>query len=252
MDNSQISRFLKDPGQSWIGFFIELIVLLALVLFIRFYVFQLFQVSGPSMCPTLNVFDTACESESGEFVFVNEFSYKFLRDPKRGEVVVFRPPSNITPNLKDNILNIFRPSHKDKNKQEYYIKRVIGLPGDTVNIRDGQVYINNNYIEDYQLNESYLSVRNQGRTQASVVTFDVPEGKYLLFGDNRDQSLDARQCFGSCRNIDRAYVEKENIRGTAEFVIWPPKHFRWLDNMLKEDNPDLFQAKPGEIVTKTQ
>lgn len=241
MNLETLSRLLKDPKQTWLGFLLEIIVLITLVLFIRFYVFQLFQVSGPSMCPTLNQFDLECETGKGEFVFVNEFIYKFLRLPERGEIVVFRPPTSPEGNLKDWILNKFRPSDKDQNKPVYYIKRVIGLPGETVVVRDGKVFVNNAQIQDHELVEDYLSARNQGRTQASQVTFEVPEGKYLLFGDNRDQSLDARQCFGTCRMPEKAYVELKDIRGTAEFVIWPP--FRWLQNELPKSNPPLFPVE---------
>ncbi len=191
---------IKDDEQSWQSFFIEIAILLTIVIFIRFYIFQLFRVSGPSMCPTLNILNDQCEHEKGEFIFVNEFIYNFMKDPQRGEVVVFSPPHG----------------------NAYYIKRVIGLPGDTVEIKNGKVFLTNDEHKKLELPESYLSPRNQGRTMAQKNKFIVPEGEYLLFGDNRYQSLDARQCFGTCSSDDaESFVPASDIKGRAEFVIWP-------------------------------
>lgn len=200
---------------SWRSSLIELVILLAIVLFIRFYVFQFFRVSGPSMCNTLNYLNEECEYDKGEFIFVNQLLY-LIREPSIGEVVVFRPPS----------------------KNTYYVKRVIGVPGDKVEVRDGVVYRNG-----IQLNETYLSPRNQGQTKTyGQDVFEVPEGKYLLFGDNRAKSLDARQCFGSgCYNgEDDPFTISSKIKGKAEFVVWPfwptgdqgNTGFRFLDNPL--------------------
>lgn len=201
------TSWIKTDDQSWGSFFLELILLLGLVLFIRFYVFQFFRVSGPSMCPTLNQFDGECYHESGEFIFVNEFLYSFVREPQRGEIVVFRPPTT------------------DKN----YIKRVIGIPGDTVEVIDGKVYLTGDEYEHAELPEPYLSEKNMGRTFAALETFTVPQGEYLLFGDNRLESLDARRCFEhDCTDFNTPFVSGEKIRGRAEFVIWPVTKIRML------------------------
>ena len=214
------TSWLKSDDQSWGSFLLELILLLGLVLFIRFYVFQFFRVSGPSMCPTLNQFDENCYHGSGEFIFVNEFLYSFMREPSRGEVVVFRPP--IT----------------DKN----YIKRVIGVPGDVVEVVDGKVYLTGDEYERTELPESYLSEKNKGRTFAALEKFIVPEDSYLLFGDNRLESLDARRCFEfDCSDSNTPFVLAKKIRGRAEFVIWPVTKFRSLSH-------DLF-ATPAKIDT---
>ncbi len=204
----------KSPEQSWAGFLVEMFVLLAVVLFIRFYVFQFFQVSGPSMCPTLNQFDTECKNGKGEFVFVNQVTYNFIRPPERGEVVVFKPPNN---------------------NKDYYIKRVIGTPGDTIRVEDGKVYLNNAEVQDEVLREPYLSARNQGRTRASLDEFTVPAGQYLLFGDNRDRSLDSRDCFSAaCTPNTTPYVDADLIKGKAEFVIWPFWLGRSMENPFEE------------------
>ena len=203
----------KEKDQSWTHFAIEISILLVIVLSIRFYVFQFFRVSGPSMCPTLNQLNNACETGKGEFIFVNEFLYHFIREPKRGEIAVFRPP----------------------NEKVYYIKRIIGLPGDIIEIEKGRVYLTNENHQKIELPETYLSARNQGRTFAQQDRFEVPAEHYVLFGDNRSQSLDARQCFGSCfRGDDSPYTPIKNIKGRSEFVIWPFWTTRWThENPLK-------------------
>jgi len=214
------TSWLKSDDQSWGSFLLELILLLGLVLFIRFYVFQFFRVSGPSMCPTLNQFDENCYHGSGEFIFVNEFLYSFMSEPSRGEIVVFRPPTT------------------DKN----YIKRVIGVPGDVVEVVDGKVYLTGDEYERTELPESYLSEKNKGRTFAALEKFIVPEDSYLLFGDNRLESLDARRCFEfDCSDSSSPFVVTKKIRGRAEFVIWPVTKVRSLSH-------DLF-ATPAKIDT---
>lgn len=201
-----ILNSFKNPEQSWPSFFFEMAILLAVVLFIRFYVFQFFQVSGPSMCPTLNVLDGQCRSGKAEFVFVNQVTYNFFRTPEHGEIVVFRPPNN---------------------KKDFYIKRVIGVPGDTVYVRDGQVYLG-----DTKLEEPYLSPRNKGRTQSDLEEFVVPADHFLLFGDNRDRSLDSRRCYSNtCSSGETPFVHKSKIKGKAEFVIWPFWTIRMLKNL---------------------
>ncbi len=203
---------IKDKDQSWLAFSIEMALLIALVLCVRYYVFQFFRVSGPSMCPTLNELNDECEHGKGEFIFVNQFLYKFLAEPQRGEIVVFRPPNN----------------------KVYYVKRVIGLPGDTITVKKGKVYLSNEEFENFPLPETYLSAKNQGRTYSQIDEFIVPEGHYLLMGDNRAESLDARQCFGSCYNERTPFVETDKIKGRAEFVIWPFWTTRWMKNELSQ------------------
>jgi len=202
---------IKDENQTWTSFFLEIAVLLAVVLFIRFYVFQFFRISGPSMCPTLNILDEKCESEKGEFIFVNEFLYKFLEPPKRGEIVVFHPPK----------------------KDIFYVKRIIGVPGDTIVVRDGKVFLNNKIIRNFPLPEPFLSPRNKNRTHADGKSeFIVPPDHFLLFGDNRDRSLDSRHCFSGagCTGRNTPFVPRKNIQGRAEFVVWPFWKWRTLKN----------------------
>ena len=120
-------------------------------------------------------------------------------DPKRGDVIVLKP-------------------HIDKSR-EYYIKRVIGLPGETVRIFDGKVFIKKVDAEDFvEINESYLSLVNSGQTlvndQRTEKIFEIPENSYWAMGDNRLNSSDSRNCFKNC-NLPNSthFLAREDILG---------------------------------------
>lgn len=206
---------IKEKNQTWGSFFLETIILIAIVLFIRFYIFQFFRVSGPSMCPTLNLLEEKCQYDKGEFIFVNQFLYKFMREPERGEIAVFHPP----------------------HKKEYYIKRVIGVPGDTIEIKDGKLYLTNDEFTQKELPEIYLSEVNKNQTHTyGQESFTVPEGEYLFFGDNRSKSFDARHCYNQsgCDGDHSPFIPRKNIQGKALFVVWPFSEMRFLENPLEE------------------
>ena len=133
---------------------------LAIVLPIRFFVAQPFIVNGASMEPTFH---------DGEYLIVDELSY-FLRSPKRGEVIVFRYP---------------------KDPSQFFIKRIIGLPGETIIVENGTVAIQNEaYPNGAVLEETYLPLLLEtapnGRTELGA-------GEYFVLGDNRRQRSDSRQ-----------------------------------------------------------
>lgn len=158
-------------------------IALAIVLPIRYFLFQPFLVSGASMEPTF---------QNGDYLIVDEISYQF-RDPKRGEVLVFRYPNN--------------PSRK-------YIKRVIGLPGETIIIEGGKVKIESNGKDhEYVLNEeSYLPNANT----AGKVEMELKKDEYFVLGDNRDGSYDSRG-WGS--------LKEEEIIGRVILRAWPIDSF---------------------------
>ena len=210
LKNSQlwvfVRRLIKSDDESWTRSLVEIAIIILVVLAIRTYVFQFFRVSGPSMCPTLNQTAEGCLSGSGEFIFVSRWRY-LLDDPQRGEVVIFRPPNST---------------------KDYYIKRIVGVPGDTVIVREGKVAVQTAKDQTPQIiEEPYLSAINRDQTRNyERETFVVPEGRYFLMGDNRRRSLDGRHCFqkvGDCDSDEdlRAFVPKENISGRAEWVLWP-------------------------------
>lgn len=222
--------WLKDKNQTWGGFFLETLVLILIVLFVRFYVFQLFRVSGSSMCPTLNQFETSCERGPGEFIFVNEFIYNFIRHPKRGEIVVVNSPNKIENKFLKALDNVL-PFDIPTKVRAKYIKRVIGVPGDMVEVRTGKVYLTNDKIKNYELPEAYLSSTNKGRTYARQSQYTVPADHVLVFGDNRTGSQDSRSCFGDCK-ANSAFIHKRDVVGSASAAIWPAERFRSLKNKI--------------------
>lgn len=157
-----------------------IVIALAIVLPIRYFLFQPFVVEGKSMEPSF---------EGGDYLIVDQISYRF-REPERGEVIVFRSPSKHSQRL---------------------IKRIIGLPGELVEIEDGEVMIKGNG-EVTLLEEDYLESSN---TDGNVKIILGAE-EYFVMGDNRDHSYDSRR-FG--------IVEKENITGRALMRLLPVSSF---------------------------
>ncbi len=176
----------------------NIVVIITIVAGIRMFLVSPFQVEGNSMVSTL---------EDKEYIVINKLTY-FIGQPKRGDIVVFRPPNEPT---------------------KYYVKRVIGLPGDQVVIRGGNVYVREgNDGELVELEEPYLDPKNQGRTyrhppasgDTSTTTYDVPEGSYFMLGDNRQGSLDSRS-FTMPNGDMEPYVAEDNIKGKVWFVALP-------------------------------
>lgn len=155
-------------------------VAFAAVFLIRSYLVQPFLVSGSSMVP--NFYD-------GDYLLVDELTYRF-RAPERGEVVVFRYP---------------------KDSSVYFIKRIIGLPGEKVVIKDNKVTIfNDSNKEGFSLDEKYLI----GTAPVSSNTeFQVSADSYFVLGDNRAYSFDSRS-WGT--------LPKNDVVGLVQFRLWPP------------------------------
>lgn len=160
-------------------FFWELIkaflIAMAIIIPIRYYLVQPFFVRGASMEPTF---------DNGEYLVIDQLSYRF-RGPTRGEVIVFRYPGQ---------------------RSQFFIKRIVGLPGENIKIQNGQVVIGNNtYPQGVVLDESvYL---DDIRTGGSVDT-QLGAEEYFVLGDNRSSSSDSRS-WGSLRRSDivgRAWI----------------------------------------------
>lgn len=134
------------------------VISLAIIIPVRYYLIQPFIVRGSSMEP--NFFD-------GEYLIIDEISYRF-EGPERGDVVVFKYP---------------------KDNSQYYIKRIIGLPQETVEISDGGIIIyNNKYPEGMDFSESYLvDIKTPGDLEITI-----PKDNYFVLGDNRRASSDSR------------------------------------------------------------
>lgn len=191
---------------------------------IRTFAYEPFNIPSGSMIPSLLV---------GDYLFVSKYSYGYSKhsfplslapfsgrimgsQPERGDVVVFKLPSD--------------------NKTDY-IKRVIGLPGDTVRVQDGRLFINGQLVErqshgEYVYRDTYGSVlrldsyaealpggvshpileEGDNRRYDNTPEFAVPAGHYFMMGDNRDISLDSR--------ADVGFVPAENLVGRAEFIFF--------------------------------
>lgn len=154
---------------------------MAIVLPIRYFLIQPFYVKGASMEPNFH---------DSEYLIIDEISYRF-NPPVRGDIIVFRYP---------------------KDPQEYFIKRVIGLPGDTVQIKDNGVYIfNKDYPTGYKLTESYIP-KNVSTVAYSEDKVVVGDNQFFVLGDNRQASKDSRS-FG--------VVDKSFLVGRVFFRGWP-------------------------------
>lgn len=195
---------------------LNIVVIVILVYGVRTYLISPFQVFGPSMCNTLNEIKSRCQDGFGEYLIVNKIGYRY-GTPTRGDIIVFRPPHNT---------------------EDYYIKRVIGLPGEKVKLQNGKVYIfNKENKSGFELPETYLSPENKGQTYPlnaqMVMSYEVPEGKYFVMGDNRKKSTDSRTCFRGpgdreCNDPANYFLAADRIEGKAWLVLWPFNKIRHL------------------------
>lgn len=157
----------------------------ALAFLIQTFVVRPFIVSGTSMDPII---------KNRQYLIIEEVSYRFHK-PSRGDVIVFKAP----------------PEPK-----KYYIKRIIGIPGDTVIVKDNKVTIKNaQYPEGFILDESFLVHNSRSGNTEKVVT----EGHYFVMGDNRDGSYDSRGW---------GLLPEENIRGRALLRLLPVNEISYL------------------------
>ncbi len=212
--SSKLGYMLKNAVRFFVDVGLNVVVIIVLFWFVRGFVFSPFQVSGPSMCDTLNYFNGSCVHGNGEYMIVNKLSYVdifgwSLSDYERGDIVVFSPP--------------------EASDGEYYVKRVIGLPGETVLLKDGDVYVDGEKLEEQYLNES-----NYGKTYPSTTSLDeflVPEGSYFVLGDNRRASSDSRRCLGmsDCEHDD-AFLPENLIEGKGLVVLWPISKLRMIED----------------------
>jgi len=149
-------------------------------------------VEGSSMEPSL---------QNEQVLLVSKLAYKF-GEPERGDIIVFPPPHVLNP---------------DKD----YIKRIMGLPGETVEIKDGAVYINNTALE-----EPYITDPANG----DFAKITIPANEYFVMGDNRNNSLDSRSGWT---------VPYDTIVGKAWLSIWPLDSFGLVPN---EDLPEFMAS----------
>ena len=186
-DESNSEKAKKIASESLHMLFYILLVILSTFLILHF-VGQRTQVLGQSMESTLSNQDN---------LIVDKLSYHFIK-PHRFDIVVFP---------------------EDDTKNVFYIKRIIGLPGETVRISDGKIYINNKLLDEHYGKEE-ISLDREGIAERPIVLGD---NEYFVLGDNRNHSMDSRD--PSVGNIS-----KSSIIGKAWVRVWPLNRFGFLSN----------------------
>lgn len=177
--------FLRKVYAFTVDFFETLVIAGGIFVIIYAFLFRPFQVNGQSMFPTFH---------DGEYILTNLITLR-LEPPKRGDVIVFIAPVD---------------HEKD------FIKRVIGLPGDTVMVSGGHVYVNGQLLDE----SAYLSPdvkTGPGAFLGEGVTIKVPPNNYFVMGDNREFSSDSREW---------GFVSKDKLIGKSMLVYWPPQRFK--------------------------
>lgn len=184
----------KNEAIEWLK---AIVIAVALVLVIRWIFFAPFIVDGPSMQPNFH---------TGERIIVNKILFD-VRQPKHGEVIVFHVPS----------------------EGRDFIKRVIGVPGDTVKVEGDTVTVNGNVVDETYIKEVLDEKHNNNELYNTEADFPnerfldgtVPEGHVFVLGDNRSNSTDSRRI---------GFVPFEDIVGRADLVFWPLKDIQFVNH----------------------
>lgn len=164
---------------------IKYIIFILVILVIAVYVVGLQQIVGPSMTPTLR---------NGDIVILDKLSYRFS-EIKR-----------------DDIVALYYADTK------FLVKRVVGLPGETVEFKDNKLYINGKYYEEKYLGDDIVT-DNFSLEELNYTT--IPDDMYLVLGDNRGDSMDSR-------DSDVGLIPKKDIYGKVRFKIWPINEFKYV------------------------
>ncbi|KAF4325650.1 hypothetical protein G195_000623 [Phytophthora kernoviae 00238/432] len=187
------SKKAKNEIFEWLK---AIVIALVLVILIRWLLFKPFVVDGPSMQPNFH---------TGERVIVNEILYD-IREPQRGEVIVFHVPS----------------------EGRDFIKRVIAVTSDTVEVQDDTVLVNGKKVDETYIQGAIDAAEANGGTY-NVKDFPneqfpdgkVPEGHVFVMGDNRPNSTDSRMI---------GYVSLTDIVGRADVIFWPIGDIKWINH----------------------
>ncbi len=186
----------KSQLREWV----EAIAIAAvLTVFLRTFFFQMYKIPTTSMVPALLPGDKIFVSKLvyGPKVPFTKLRIRGFRKPTRGDIVVFIPPHD---------------------RKKAYVKRLIGLPGDRLVLKDGNIYINGKVIVDPRIARNYYYAQGDyGRDEKELV---IPEGQYFFLGDNSISSLDSR-FWGFCDEAD--------ILGKAIFIWWPPQRINMVE-----------------------
>ena len=187
-ENGEAEEKGRPSLGSFVGDLVKVIVVavIAMLLF-RYFIAEPFIVSGASMVPTY---------QNNQYLVINKLGYR-LNKPKRGEVIVFRFP---------------------QNTKEFFIKRILGLPGEKVKVENGHVVIfNAEHPAGEILNEPYLPSQNITFGDSKLVTLGSDE--YFVLGDNRSQSSDSRLW---------GILPANDIVGKVFVRVFPPREFKFI------------------------
>lgn len=201
----------EDLNFKWevVDFLKDLVIIIIIVLLIRTFIAMPFQISGQSM------FSSYYDKE---FIIVDRLSY-LLSEPKRWDVIVFKP-------------------HVSKDK-EYFLKRIIWVPGDKLKIEWWNVFVKTPNSEDFiQLDEKYLNEENNGKTYVwisrTTKQYELWKDQYFVIGDNRNHSTDSRECFSSCSLKGKTqYISKSDMTWKVFLDLW---YFNFSDFNFRHPN----------------
>jgi signal peptidase I len=190
----RLTAGLPRPWRIAIDWIVTIAGAIAIVLAIKAWVVNPYRIPSSSMEPTLHCArpTQGCEARLSDRVLANRFIYHF-RSPHRGEIVVFNTP---------------KAAQEMCGASGTFVKRLIGLPGDTVTERTGGLL----FINGSRLNEPYIKPDRRAH-DSTTGTWHVPKGEYFFMGDNRGESCDSRR-WGS--------VPRKNLIGKVFATYWPP------------------------------
>ena len=195
-DTAQINKVkIKSQVREWVE---SIIIAFILAMFIRTFFFQAFRIPSGSMRMTLLEGDRLLVSKLTYGALVPFMHYRLpgISHPTRGNIVVFKYP---------------------EDPKRDFIKRLIAVGGETVEIKFGDIYINGQLIEDPVIKNIYYY--NRGTYGDVNKKISVPLGYYFMLGDNSGSSHDSRYW---------GFVPQDDIIGKAEFIYWPPNRIRFL------------------------
>lgn len=179
--NAPQKSFFEKMGGYLVEFFETIVIFGAIFACIYLFIAQFHKVSGSSMVPNM---------QTGDYLITEKVSFRF-RDPRRGDIIVLKNP---------------------RDESQDFIKRIIALPGDTVQIINNTVYLNGQVLSEDYLPKGILT--HSGAFLTEGLQVKVASNQYFVFGDNREHSSDSR---------DWGAITKEEIVGRAFFRYFPPQ-----------------------------
>jgi signal peptidase I len=227
-DAVELTRHVDRPKEESLGSFLKELPILLLIAFglaflLRTFVVQVFYIPSESMVPTLEVNDR---------IVVEKLSYR-LRGPERGEVVVFAGDAPFNGGDESGVQKVVRGIGQFLGvvpvDARDLVKRIIGLPGDRIDITGGQVSVNG-----VRLDEPYALLDDD------TGSYTVPDGQLFVMGDNRSRSADSRSSLG--------FIALDDVVGRAVVRIWPLDRFGSVEGVEHAQVPNAAIGAPPTVV----